>query len=210
MNSRPLVYVGEDINSSVTLTPRHLLTLNPNIGIPEVDFGQNDPDYCSHDSFENKLLKNWKKGQKFLDNFWKIWKDDYLICLRERTQSSLRQARVKAPFSVRVGDIVMIKDDLPRGTWKMGKIVELRQSRDGQVRSAKVKQASGKILGRPLKLLYPLECSVTRDAKTEEEINQIVVPSSGVNQQLFRSNRKEAEFANKESNNSLLNFNTVD
>ena len=35
LNSRPLVYVGEDINSTVTLTPRHFLSLNPNIGIPE-------------------------------------------------------------------------------------------------------------------------------------------------------------------------------
>ena len=29
INSRPLVYVGEDINSYMTLTPAHFLTLNP-------------------------------------------------------------------------------------------------------------------------------------------------------------------------------------
>ena len=35
INSRPLVYVGDDINSSMTLTPAHFLTLsNPKIGLP--------------------------------------------------------------------------------------------------------------------------------------------------------------------------------
>ena len=31
INSRPLVYVGEDINSYLTLSPAHFLTLNPKI-----------------------------------------------------------------------------------------------------------------------------------------------------------------------------------
>ena len=34
LNSRPLVYVGEDINSYMTLTQAHFLTLNPKIGLP--------------------------------------------------------------------------------------------------------------------------------------------------------------------------------
>ena len=34
INSRPLVYVGNDINSYVALTPSHLLSLNPKIGLP--------------------------------------------------------------------------------------------------------------------------------------------------------------------------------
>ena len=34
INSRPLVYVGDDINSGTPLTPAHFLSLNPNIGLP--------------------------------------------------------------------------------------------------------------------------------------------------------------------------------
>ena len=34
INSRPLVYVGEDINSYMTLTPAHFLALNPKIELP--------------------------------------------------------------------------------------------------------------------------------------------------------------------------------
>ncbi|VDI74300.1 Hypothetical predicted protein [Mytilus galloprovincialis] len=41
--------------------------------------------------------------------------------------------------------------------WKLGKIIELIQSRDKEIRSARINVASGKILGRPLNLLYPLK-----------------------------------------------------
>lgn len=44
-NSRPLVYI--DINSNITLSPKHLLTVNPNIGIPESEFDDQDVDYIS-------------------------------------------------------------------------------------------------------------------------------------------------------------------
>ncbi|XP_060575794.1 uncharacterized protein LOC132733210 [Ruditapes philippinarum] len=37
VRSRPLVYVTDDINSNITLTPNHFLSLNPNLGIPEME-----------------------------------------------------------------------------------------------------------------------------------------------------------------------------
>ncbi|VDI04633.1 Hypothetical predicted protein [Mytilus galloprovincialis] len=61
VNSRPLIYVGEDINSKITLTPSHFLMLNPTTGIPDVDFDLDDPDYSPLESSKEKLLKAWKK-----------------------------------------------------------------------------------------------------------------------------------------------------
>ena len=58
-----------------------------------------------------------------------------------------------------MNDIVIVKDDTPRGSWKLAKIVQLNMSRDGLVRSAVVQLGSGRNLVRPLCLLYPLECS---------------------------------------------------
>ncbi|CAC5360792.1 unnamed protein product [Mytilus coruscus] len=69
VNSRPLIYVGEDINSKIILTPSHFLTLNSTTGIPDVDFDLNDPGYSPLESSKEKLLKAWKKGQKLLDSF---------------------------------------------------------------------------------------------------------------------------------------------
>lgn len=74
---------------------------------------------------------------------------------------------MKAPFKATVGHVVVIKDDLPRGCWKLGKIKELKHSSDGQVRFAIVKLSSGHEVKRALNLLYPLEVSM--DITTESE-----------------------------------------
>ena len=85
-NSRPLVYVDEDINSKFTLTSSHFLTLNPKIGLPIYTKDDNDDDeYTPEISSAERLLITWKKEQKHLNAFWKIWRDDYLLSLRERS-----------------------------------------------------------------------------------------------------------------------------
>ena len=67
MNSRPPVYLGEDINSNTALTPGHFLSLNPKTGIPVNAIDDHDPDYNPCESSTEKLLKNLeKKGQKVL------------------------------------------------------------------------------------------------------------------------------------------------
>ena len=45
----------------------------------------------------------------------------------------------------------------------MGKIIELIISLDSKVRSAKIKLASGRVIGRPLNLLCPLEIQSNLD-----------------------------------------------
>jgi len=175
VNSRPLVYIGEDINSSITLTPAHFLTLNPKTGTPENEISE-DQDYDPYDSSAKSLLIIWKKGQKLLNKFWKLWTEDYLLSLRERYKNKLKSPRVVSNYIPNVGDIVLIHDDLPRGTWKMGKICELNTSYDGQIRAAKVLTANGRIIGRPLNLLYPVECPDTKLSGYKQidnkEINQ--------------------------------------
>jgi len=69
VNARPLVYIGDDVNFRINLTPSHFWTFNPNIGIPEIKYDIDDPSYSPLESSTNKLLKLWKKGQKLLDAF---------------------------------------------------------------------------------------------------------------------------------------------
>ena len=158
INSRPLVYVGDDINSGTPLTPAHFLSLNPNIRLPnfapEDDYDINfNPKVNSAET----LIAGWKKGLKHLDKFWQVWRNEYLLSLRERIQTKLKSPRVQTPTAAKVGHIVLIKDNLPRGCWRIGRITELISSRDQHVRSAKVLLPSNKIIGRPLNLLYPIE-----------------------------------------------------
>ena len=162
VNSRPLVYVGDDINSDITLSPAHFLSLNPRVGIPEVpvDDDEGDPEFHPNvrRSSVEALLKLWKKGQQHLERFWKIWRNSYLLSLRERGQSSVKEGRILSKNGPRAGDIVLIKEPLPRGSWKMGKITRLIMSQDGQIRAAEVMLPSRTTLIRPLSLLCPIEC----------------------------------------------------
>ena len=133
INSRPLVYVGEDINSYMTLTPAHFLTLNPKIGLPiSTRDDTDDINYNPEISSADKLLATWKKGLKCLGSFWKIWSHEYLLSLRERQQAKLKGPRVQSPCTANVGDVVLIKDDFSRGSWRLGRIQELIKSKDGQ------------------------------------------------------------------------------
>ena len=155
------MYISDDIDSTITITPSHFLCLNPKIGIPETVHGDDDPDYTPYESSERNVLQIWKKEERLINQFWKAWRDDYLLSLRERTQYKLKSGRIQSHQEPNVDDIVIVKDETPRGSWKLAKIVELNVSRDGLVRSAVVKLGSGRNLVRPLCLLYPLECPIT-------------------------------------------------
>ena len=110
-------------------------------------------------SSSTKLLETWRKGQKHLDTFWKLWFNEYVLSLRERTQKTLKAPRIQSAVHPSKGDIVLLKDNLPRGSWKLGKIEALITSQDEEVRAATVRTSSGKLLNRALNFLYPLECS---------------------------------------------------
>lgn len=172
INSRPLVYVGDDLHSTIALTLRHFLTLNPNIGIPQIS-EDSDSDYLPYESSKERLLNTWKKGQKILNKFWQIWKDEYLLSLRERKQTRVKANRIESSAKPTVGDVVIVKDNCARGCWKLAKFEELITSRDGQVRSCKIKLPSGNILTRPLNLLFPLETSHDMDTTESGFIDKL-------------------------------------
>ena len=65
------------------------------------------------------------------------------------------------------GEVVLLKENMPRGSWKLARIVELISSKDGKVRYARVMLPTKRILSHPLTLLYPLETSETRVQNTD-------------------------------------------
>ena len=164
INSRPLVYVDDDLEKEI-ITPNHFLPLNIKNGTPELmrnneDDYKNDPDYQNEElTTAHKLLETWKKGNKHLEQFWKVWKDGYLLNLRERNQPFQKHPRIQAKKRPKIRDMVQIKDILPRGTWKMGRIVEMIRSSDGQERAARVMMPNRNILQRSIIHLYPIECN---------------------------------------------------
>ena len=129
---------------------------------------EHDPNFrLKEPTSGEKLLETWKKGQKYLEHFWKIWKDDYLLSLRGRSQICKRHPRIQSKQEPRVGDVVQIQENTPRGSWKIGRIIELIKSRDGEERAAKVLLQSRNTLQRSLCYLFPLECDEKLDDSVE-------------------------------------------
>ena len=110
-------------------------------------------------------METWKQGQKRLNQFWSCWKTDYLLNLRESGTKKSPNNEVSHP---KVGEVVLIKDNLPRGQWRVGKISELIQGRDERVRSAKVTVAPHKVLHRAFNMLYALECYDPIDSQVDK------------------------------------------
>ena len=119
-------------------------------------------------SSREKLLQKWKVGQRYLQSFWSIWSDQYLLALRERSQMSHRQPRVTGALDPKVNSVVLIQDSShSRNTWKLGRIISLNSSSDSQIRSARLKTSSSKYVTRPLSLLYPIECPADSESVHE-------------------------------------------
>ena len=159
INSRPLVYVDSDLNSNIALTPSHFLSLHSNCVIPDLT-EEIDPEFDASKivSSSQQLLEIWKRGQKLLNQFWNVWRQEYLSSLRERSQASLKGPRSNTDCIPKVGEVVLVKENLPRGYWKVGRICELFQSRDKRIRSARITFGPNKFVNRALSYLYPIEC----------------------------------------------------
>ena len=125
INSGPLTYVYGDFKSGFILTPSHFLESNRKLGFYSSSDGDyNDVDFHIHENSTIKLIENRKKGQKHLDLFWKVWKDEYLLSLRERIPLVHKQSKTYCDKEPIEGTIVIVKDNnLPRSSWKLGKIV---------------------------------------------------------------------------------------
>ena len=83
---------------------------------------------------------------------------------------------------------------MPRGSWKLGKIIQLIPSKDNEIRAAKVQLATKKILTRAMNHLYPLECASSSEPRSELKDVQKVLPRE-ISRSLKRPNRRAADEA---------------
>ena len=87
-----------------------------------------------------------------------------------------------------VGEVVLLKENAPRGTWKLAVITELIPSEDGNVRSARVCTQSGHILHRAIHMLYPLEIGSTPHTEPHSEISE---PKDDIDQSINYEHRDD-------------------
>ena len=147
LNSRPLTKPSDDPNDLEPLTPAHILTLKGPTSSPGV--------FCRQDLY---VSQRWRQVQYLADQFWLRWRKEYLPLLQERQRWNVARRNLS------VDDIVLIVDeDAPRGSWPMGRVMEVFKDRSGLVRKAKVKTQSGEYLRPIAKLCLLLENECNSD-----------------------------------------------
>ena len=138
LNDRPITKASDDPNDLEALTPNHILLLKSKPVMPPGLFDRNDL----------YVRKRWKQIQYMAELFWKRWVSEYLPLMQQRQKwTALRRNLVP-------GDVVLVADaTAPRGSWRMGKVLEVRSDVNGHVRSVRL-QTKTCVLERPMTKLY--------------------------------------------------------
>ncbi|XP_030579763.1 uncharacterized protein LOC115776287 [Archocentrus centrarchus] len=149
LNSRPLTFVSNNLDEPQPLTPAHFLVGKRLTSLPSKQLSAVSGTALNR----QEMTRRWRYQQRLMTSFWSGWRKDYLLDLKSAHHSKTLQ-----PTLLKVGDVVLMGDEnMPRQTWKLGRVHELFPGRDGKVRSCVVRTSSGTFLRRPVQLLYPLE-----------------------------------------------------
>jgi hypothetical protein len=167
VNSRPITYVGDDVDSRFrVIRPCDFLLDNntPTSDSPE----SHDVNPKNFGDTGKLLVALWKHRCRTLQKLWSYWYEEYLLSLRERGKLFHRPARSNAKTHPFVNQIVLLSEsDVPRGRWKLARVIHLLPSKDSLVRSAEVQLWNGTRLRRAINYLIPLEVEDPLEQRTE-------------------------------------------
>ena len=108
LNSRPLSYIStEDIEEP--LTPSHLITGQRLLSLPDAAFyhrGNSDMDFG--EMSQGDLNTRMKHLNVTPNHFWKRWRGEYLLQLREYNSHDKRFKGKEQPFN---GEVVLLRSD---------------------------------------------------------------------------------------------------
>ena len=135
VNSTPLYADTDNVQEPLPISPSMLLTL------------RTPSDVGSYGVFSDRDVmaygqRRWRRAQYLADEFWKLWRSNYLQELTSRAKWT------RAKSSLRKGDLVLMREkNVPRCDWRMARVVEATEGVDGLVRRVKVSflNSKGKI-----------------------------------------------------------------
>lgn len=152
INSRPLTYIPLKSADQESLTPNHFLLGNSS-GLKILPSEPVVP--------RTALRNSWKLAQHICDEFWRRWVKEYLPVIARRTKW------FEETQDLKVGDLVLVVGGAARNQWIRGRVERTFPGRDGRVRQALVRTASG-LLRRPVVKLAVLD--VLDDGKPNPEV----------------------------------------
>lgn len=148
INHTPLTSVSSDPSDPLPISPATLL------------FNRSDNEAPPSESFNERDLaaygaRRWRRIQHLSECFWQRWRQEYLQNLQKR------QKWTRTRRSLKVGDVVLMKSKSEkRNLWPLCKVIAVKKSNDGLVRSTTVQTGNGRTYERPvteLVLLVPCE-----------------------------------------------------
>lgn len=159
VNSRPLSYISTE-DAEEPLTPSHLQIGRRVLSLPDSTLY-----HGVHEDAEftpEALSRRMDHLNTTLNHFWKRWKTEYLLELRESHRHG--KGVDSKGSSLSENEVVLMHSDSKLwGFWKLAKIYRLIEGHDGLVRGAIVrvptKEGKTTLLRCPMKCLYPLECN---------------------------------------------------
>ena len=173
------------------------MTVNLDTVIPFNIDDCEDVDYQQKRDSVQEFTEYWRKSQEQLNQFREVWRQDYLMALRENLPLSHKESQSQISRQPKIGEIVLVKDDnLPHRLWKLTLIKEYILSKDGQIRSVIIQLPNKQLVSRAINHLFPLEIQATQseDIKNEAEvtINESVASGSIGNSQPLRKATDQA------------------
>ncbi|XP_055542707.1 uncharacterized protein LOC129728299 [Wyeomyia smithii] len=128
INSRPLTYVPLETADEESLTPNHFL-LGSSSGVKQ------PPSQLVY--YRPTLRNSWTLAQHITDTFWKRWIKEYLPVIRRRGKwfEEVRE--------IQKGDLVLMVSGAVRNQYVRARVEKVFLGRDGRVRQAQVRTATG-------------------------------------------------------------------
>lgn len=144
VNSRPLTTPTDDPDDLVPLSPSSLLTMKKSPICPPPGCFQREDMYGR---------KRWRQVQYLSDLFWHRWRREYMHLLQAR------QKWIWPKRNLKIGDLVLIRDDVSRAQWPMAVVSNVEPDDKGFVRSVTVhtQKADYRRPVTKLTLLLPVE-----------------------------------------------------
>ncbi|XP_058446192.1 uncharacterized protein LOC131427220 [Malaya genurostris] len=140
LNSRPLCSLSSNPESLEALTPGHFLVGQPLNMLPEPEVTHLKVNY----------LDRWKMVQRYTEEFWRRWRDEYMATLQPRGKWKMKQDNLK------LGSLVLVKNDnSPPSTWDLARIVAVHPDQQGLVRNVTLRRGKSEYQ-RSVQKLCPL------------------------------------------------------
>ena len=147
VNSRPITYVGKEREAEV-ITPADFL----GVRYPAIPV---DPDQNLNITTK-ELSRAWRSSEQYLNEFWRIWSEQYLRTVRER-RDHMHSGQKDDPSVPRVSEIVLLVDSAAkRSSWILAVVERRITDEDGKIRAVQIKSADRSRLIRPIVKLAPL------------------------------------------------------